>query len=66
MKYNIEFIKAIQDWINNDPEMPEEKRKALEASIVSLKKDRRMDVLKILAPFFGEIGKMIFQHHEHR
>jgi hypothetical protein len=66
MKYNIEFIKAIQDWINNDPEMPEEKRKALETSIVSLKKDRRMDVLKILAPFFGEIGKMIFQHHEHR
>jgi hypothetical protein len=63
---NTEFIKAIQDWIDNDPAMPEEKRKILEAAKASLKKDRRMDVLKILAPFFGEIGKMIFQHHEHR
>jgi hypothetical protein len=25
----------------------------------------RMEVLRILTPFFGEIGKMIFQHHGH-
>ena len=29
MQYNTEFIKAIQDLIDNDPAMPEEKRKAL-------------------------------------
>lgn len=65
MSENKEFIKAIKDWIDSDPEMPEEKRKILEATIASLEKDRRMEVLRILAPLLGEIGKMIFQHHEH-
>jgi hypothetical protein len=66
MKQNSAFIKAIQDMIDNDPELPEEKRKALEAAKSSLTKDRWMEALRMLAPFFGEIGKMIFQHHEHR
>jgi len=66
VKHNSEFIKAIQEMLDSDPGMPEEKRKALEAAKASLKKDRWMEVLQSLAPLFGQIGKAIFQHHEHR
>lgn len=65
MKQNSAFIKAIQDIIDNDPELPEEKRKALEAAKASLQKDRWMEALRTLAPFFGQIGKLIIQHHGH-
>jgi len=65
MKKHKEFIRAIQDLLDSDPDMPADKRIALEAAIATLKKDRRMEVLRILVPFLGQIGKTFLDHHGH-
>jgi hypothetical protein len=65
MKKYKEFILAIQEMLDSDPEMPEEKRKALEAAIASLKKDKKLEALRAIAPLLGQIGKALLQHHGH-
>jgi hypothetical protein len=65
MNKHKEFILAIQEMLDSDPRMPDQKRKALEAAIASLIKDKRLETLRAIAPLLGQIGKALIQHHGH-
>jgi len=62
MNKHTEFVRAIQELLDSQPEMPEDKKQALEAAIASLNKDRWMEALCHLAPLLGQIGQVIVRH----
>jgi hypothetical protein len=62
MNKHIEFIRAIQTLLDGQPDMPKDKKQALEAAIASLKKDRWMEALYKLSPLLGQIGQAIIKH----